>query len=87
MLFSVCTIIYRLSLLPCTSIKINAEIKLWNLIYVHIGSALNVFSKEQNKTNAFLVYGFSDSKVRVWVDSSENGGKTYIMIICDYDKV
>ena len=55
----------------------------WSIISVHKGSALNVFKNEQNKTDAFMVYGFSDSKVRVWVDSSKNGGKQ--LFIYGYD--
>ncbi|XP_060600885.1 uncharacterized protein LOC132754286 [Ruditapes philippinarum] len=38
-----------------------------------IGSALNVFYDYENETNTGLVYGYSDSKIRAWVDSSTKG--------------
>ncbi|XP_060569304.1 uncharacterized protein LOC132727745 isoform X3 [Ruditapes philippinarum] len=38
-----------------------------------VGSALNIFSASENRTTAYLVYGYSDSKIRAWVDSSTNG--------------
>jgi len=45
-----------------------------DIVYLLQGSTLEVYDEETDRTNAFLVYGFSDTTVRAWVSSSTNGG-------------
>ena len=40
---------------------------------------MQVYAGVPDRTNAYLVYGYSNKTVRMWVDSSNLGGKyTYI---------